>query len=114
MDLRDAILNAEDTKIVKHREPRWGVTVGLKELTMEQLEDIQRTTLKEGEQDYDLFNMKMILSCVVDPKTGETIFTEADIASLKKRNHKAMEKLSTEIMKLNRADEAALEEAVKN
>jgi len=114
MDLRDAILQASAVKTKEMEVPEWGVTISIKETTMEKARQAREASEVDGEVDADKLTLEMFLLCVVKPGTLDPIFTRDDFEALRNMGFCGMDKVVTEIMKINGQGEPELKAAVKN
>jgi len=97
MDLRATILGVADTPVEAIDVPEWGVTVGIKSMSAAARASVME--LAQGGQDgldaSDVQAMwgKTLVACLVDPDSGEPIFTGDDMAALMDKSALVIERL---------------------
>ena len=109
MNLRELILQVNDTPLEPIEIREWGCTVYIKALTGTQrnqlLKDIQKKT-------GSMYGYAMASSlCDQD---GKQLFTIEDIDALNEKNGKVLERLASYIVKLNAIFGEAIDEAKKD
>lgn len=115
-DLRAAILGAADTPITTVDVPEWGVKVGIKSMSAK-----SRANVMELAQNADQIDATRVLGmwartlqgCIVDPETGETIFTMDDMEALMDKSATVIERLWTMCFEQSGMTEAKVNEAGK-
>ena len=102
----DAVdLNTEDVTV-----PEWGGDVTVSELSAAALMEL--TDALKGAQ--SSFRERFVAACVLDPETGDRMFTDADVVALGGKSRKALERVWNVAVKLNAFSDEAVEESVKN
>lgn len=116
MDLRAAILAAADTPTTTVEVPEWGVTVGVKSMSAK-----SRASVMELAQQADKIDADRVLAmwgrtlqgCIVDPDTGEPVFTTEDMEALMDKSATVVERLWTLCFEQSGMTEAKVNEAGK-
>lgn len=97
MDLRSKILGTADTPIEPIEVPEWQVTIGVKSMSAASRATVME--LAQGSSDgLDAATVqamwgKTLVSCLVDPATGEPIFTGDDMEALMEKSAAVIERL---------------------
>lgn len=99
---RDDILAVNDQKIVDVEVPEWGGVVRLRSLDASELLEFTDSSAK-GRADS---SVKALLLCAVNGN-GERIFTEKDVAVLKKKSLRAFMRIQKVVLELNGLTEEA-------
>jgi len=113
MGLSQDILGFNDLRTKEVKVPQWKRTVTVQELG---LEDSLITfgsikPDKDGRVTLTHTDIAQIVARgVIDPETGERVFTEKEVPALAKKNHKALMLLYTAITSLS----GSVEDEVKN
>jgi len=96
-ELRSQILAVADSPVEEVDVPEWGVTVGIKSMTAAARASVME--LAQGGQDgLDAGHVqamwgKTLVSCLVDPDSGDPIFTNDDMAALMDKSAAVIERL---------------------
>lgn len=105
MGLRDTILGKMDLKEEKVFVPEWGVEVIVRELTGIQrsrlIDEIQKDQLQGADLNSLELYTTLIIQSVVDPETGEFVFTPEDKQALSEKSGSAMETIAKVALKLS-------------
>lgn len=112
---RDQIL-ATELKTVEIECPEWGGTVRLQELTADvaiSLHNEMKKTKDAGEDSYRGLREIAIVHCAVGDD-GERLFTPEDIAELRKKSNKVINRLGEAAWDLVGLDDAAVQESAEN
>jgi hypothetical protein len=106
---KEQILAASDLKRVTVAMPEWGGEVILQEMTLEQRLSFEQALDPEGN------NMRcaIVAFCAVN-EAGELLFTLEDVQALAKKNGKAIIRLSSKAIRLNRVQEREIEAEKEN
>lgn len=97
MDLRATILGVADTPVETIDVPEWGVEVGIKSMSAAARANVME--LAQGGQDglnathVQAMWGKTLVSCLVDPDSGEPIFTNDDMVALMDKSAAVIERL---------------------
>lgn len=118
-------LSAED--ILKQTElphvdvevPEWGGTVRIRSLNGRERDEMEAAVIvydEHGREGRDLTNIrsKLIAKCVINPDTGERMFTDAQAHALGELSAAALERLFDAINSISGMGDGAVEEAVAN
>ncbi len=111
---KEAILAAQDLETQDIEVPQWGGVVRVRVMT-----GADREAFYQSIQDLDpkskvrRISMLLIALCAVDEE-GNRLFTEEDVETLARKSSKAIERVAKAIVRLNRLNEEAVEEAEKN
>ena len=101
---RTAILAIQDYETAEVEMPEWGGTVRVRGLTAAEVDKLGFSlATPEGDLDATLasgFRVKAVAWAVIDEE-GNNLFTEADVAELGKKSHRAIDRLVDVIMELS-------------
>ena len=116
MSLRDKILAVTDDAPSETIEiPEWGVQVLVKGFNLGAKDDfltaVYNTETKKS--DIKAFNSGVLIGCAHDPETGEKLFTEDDIPTLKQKSASAVQKIVDVGARLSGLTDDAVEVAGK-
>lgn len=123
MSLRDQIAKARDITLERIEVPEWGITVGVKSLTVGEREEYQAGMISalqsDGTIDVSQVHLgeqqrTLVALCAVDPETEDPIFEGADDPVLINANAGVMEKLFQSILDISGMREDAVDEAGKD
>lgn len=95
-DLRAAILAAADTPITTVDVPEWGVTVGIRSMSAKSRADVMELAQQgEGIDASKVVGMwgRTLQGCIVDPETGEPVFSREDMEALMDKSATVIERL---------------------
>jgi len=116
MSLRDEILKASDIPTEQVEVPEWGVTVEVRGMSLAEREAIGQIAAdalearEKGGIAERSFNAATVVATSYDPKTGERIFTDADIHAVAAKSASAVMRLADAGQRLSGlSDESALE-----
>jgi hypothetical protein len=118
MSLRDEILGIQDCGERVVYVPQWKCKVLVKAFTAASRYDMVAgcTTVKDGKADVD--GKKLLAMTVIesahDPKTGDKLFTVADIGTLLAKSYGALETIAQAANELSGIGADAQEDAEKN
>lgn len=103
MNLREQILATEDIRHEDVQVPEWGVTVRVRALPGNLMEAWAQAHVDAQGKPRDSRDrmLRIFLLCIVDPETGEPIFTEADLPALEKKCASAIGALTGVALGLN-------------
>lgn len=115
LENKDDILDADDEKIVEVDIPEWDGTVYLKGLTAAQRDKFEMSCQrKTGGVDLTNVRAKLSALCIVD-RNGNLLFpSPQDVIALGKKSGKALDRIYTEVQKINRLTDEEIEELAKN
>lgn len=115
LENKDDILNAVDEKIMEIDVPEWGGTVRIKGLTAAERDRFEQSCqTKSGGVDLTNVRAKLAALCIVD-RNGNRLFpSQSDVIALGKKSGKAIDRIYTEVQKLNRMTDEEIEELAKN
>ncbi len=103
MNLREAILGAADTKVVKLAVPEWGCEVYLRVMTGGERDAFEMATAadpKSGRR--SLVNVRArFAALVLADEAGKRLFTDADIPALTQKSAAALDRILEAGMKHN-------------
>jgi hypothetical protein len=116
-NLRDAIFAASDTPIETVEVPEWGVTVGIRSMSAK-----SRAAVMELAQQGDGIDADKVLGmwartlqgCIVDPETGDAVFTLDDMEALMDKSATVIERLWTMCFEQSGMTEDKVNEAGKD
>ena len=97
-DLRSTILAAADSPTETVDVPEWGVKVGIKSMSAKSRAGVMELAQQgEGIDADKVLGMwaRTLQGCIVDPDTGDTIFTEEDMEALMDKSATVIERLWT-------------------
>lgn len=118
MSLRDEILGMQDCGEKVITVPQWGKEVLVKAFTTADRYDLQEqcTTFANDEPDVDGKRLLAltVIGAAYDPKTGEKIFTAADIDAVLSKAYGAIELIARTANELSGIGKAQQEDAEKN
>lgn len=113
MSLSESILGNDDLRTKEVEVPQWKTTLTVRELGLQE-SMIAYGSLKPtdtGEVTLGHSNIAQIVAFgVIDPETGDRVFSDADIPKLARKNHKALMTLYMAITALS----GTVEDEVKN
>tara|TARA_R110002096_G_C14369600_1_gene704749 strand:- start:299 stop:661 length:363 start_codon:yes stop_codon:yes gene_type:complete len=117
-DLRSLILASKDTPTDVVEVPEWGVTVGVKSMSARSRASVMALA-QQGENGFDEARViamwgRTLIDCLVDPDTGETIFTQDDMMSLMEKSATVVERLWTHCFERSGMTEGKVNEAGKD
>lgn len=107
--LRDKILATNDLAIEIVDVPEWGVTVGVRAMTLRERFDIFGPASRgpDGELDPNRLYPAVLITCLVDPEDGTPIFQPEDAEMLLGRSSVVLERLGVMALEVSRVGEAA-------
>ena len=123
MSLRDQIAKAKDITLERIAIPEWGITVGVKSLSVGEREEYQAGMMKalqsDGSIDVSAVHLgeqqrTLVAICCVDPDTEDCIFEGAEDLVLMNANAGVMERLFQSILDISGMREDAVDEAGKD
>ena len=123
MSLRDQIAKAKDITLDRINVPEWGITVGVKSLTVGEREEYQAGMMaalqSDGSIDVSRVHLgeqqrTLIAICCVDPDTENCIFEGPSDLVLINANAGVMEKLFQSILDISGMKEEAVDDAGKD
>tara|TARA_R110000824_G_scaffold354444_1_gene541555 strand:- start:1338 stop:1700 length:363 start_codon:yes stop_codon:yes gene_type:complete len=117
-DLRSLILSSKDTPTDVVEVPEWGVTVGIKSMSARSRASVMASA-QQGAEGFDEAGVlamwgRTLVDCLVDPETGDTIFTHDDIMDLMEKSASVVERLWTHCFERSGMTEAKVNEAGKD
>lgn len=114
---RDAILNADDRKLVEVSVPEWGGSVMVRTLSGKERDEYESGTIKlkngKQEQDFENFRARLVALCLVDEK-GVRVFNTKDVAALGNKSAAALQRVFNECQDLNAFSDKDLEELTED
>lgn len=119
MELRDAILAADDLETRTVEVPEWGVDVGIREMTGKERDAFEGSILDrradgDVEVDLDQIRVKLLVRVLVDPETGERLFEVEDMEALSGKSGSVLGRLFNRARKLNGFTPEDMEELAGN
>ena len=100
--LADKIRQADDRQENTINVEEWGVKIGVRSMTARQRSDMQERWAEAGEQSASTLYENIILHCVFDPDTGESVFTEDDLDwLLEEKSAQVVDKIAQESLKVS-------------
>ena len=123
MSLRDQIAKARDITLERIDVPEWGITVGVKSLTVGEREEYQAGMISalqsDGSIDVTQVHLgeqqrTLVALCAVDPDSEDPIFEGADDPVLINANAGVMETLFQSILDISGMREDSVDEAGKD
>lgn len=100
--LADKIRQADDRQENTINVEEWGVKIGVRSMTARQRSDMQERWAEAGEQSASTLYENIILHCVFDPDTGESVFTEDDLDwLLEEKSAQVVDKIAQECLKVS-------------
>ena len=99
--------------------PEWGGSVAIRELTAAERDAFELSltvTAADGTRKVDVSNMTARLSaaCIVDPDTGDRLFSDAEVRELANKSGVALQRVFRAAQALNGMGAGAVEDAEKN
>lgn len=118
MDLRAAILGVADTPVEIVEVPEWGVAVGIKSMSASSRAAVMELA-QGGMEGLDAAQVEAmwgttLVSCLVDPNSGEAIFTADDMAALMDKSAAVIERLWQQCFANSGMTESDVDEAGKD
>lgn len=110
---REAILGAQDLKIVDVDVPEWGGQVRVRMMTGTERTALLARSSVNGQVDTDLFSTTLIEMTTVD-EAGNRVFADGDAAALGQKASAALTRVFSASSRLNRLNGDAVEAAEKN
>lgn len=112
MSLRDEILRADDlnTSVVEIGDPAWPDEVAVRELTGADRDWYEREII-EVEPDGTVrvatpnARARILVRSIVDPDSGDLVFTEKDADTLGRKSNRVLDRLFTEVMSISNVQE---------
>ena len=116
MSLRDEILEMDDLKREEITVPEWGKKrkVTIRELNGEERSQLYEICMVDGKFEASLMAPALVTLSIIDPETGEKVFTIEDREKLWKKNGKVVHRISEKAMRLSGLGEKDQEDAEKN
>lgn len=108
---RAAILDSRDIPTQDVEVPEWGGTVRVRAMSFSERAELIRR--KQAGENHDATGAWLVAQLVVDEQGGK-LFTEDDVVALSGKQWRAVDRVVTAILEVNRLDEARVEEAAKN
>jgi len=109
---KDAIVSANDKKMVDFDVPEWGGSVKLRVMTGTERDRFE-SEFVGGNKTVDMVRAKLVAKCLCDDD-GKRLFEEKEIPQLGEKSAAVLDRLFTECMKLNRFTKDDVEELAKN
>lgn len=116
VDLRKAIANANDIETEVVDVPQWGVKVGVRGMSAGERADFLTsfTDPETGTIDYKGMYPNLLISTVVDPETGDNVFTRDDFDLINSKSGAAVELVGKVAQRLSGMSADAEEEVGKD
>lgn len=116
LSLRDKILAADDIATEPVEIPEWDVTLHVKSMTGKARAQMLREAAdpETGEMDYEKLYPQVIAATVVDPDTGEYVFTSSDVDALNLKSGAVLERLASAGMRVSGMTKEAEKELGKD
>ena len=103
LSIRERILAADDITTETMEIPEWGVTVAVRTMTgaarAEMLVSASDPTT--GEVNYQTLYPQVIVASVIDPETGESVFTVEDVNALNLKSAAVVERVAQAGMRVS-------------
>jgi hypothetical protein len=109
---KEAILKADDKKMVDFDVPEWGGAVKLRVMTGTERDRFE-SEFVNGNKSVDMVRAKLVAKCLCDEE-GKRIFSEAEIPTLGEKSAAVLDRLFSECMKLNRFSKEDVDDLAKN
>ena len=109
----EQIFGSNDGDLLKVDCPEWGGHIFLRVMDGEQREEIELVLLSEDKKKLQTAKQLVLLYSVCDDK-GKPIFTNENIASLKKRNAKVVERVYAKAIAHNKMRQKDIDELEGN
>ncbi len=112
---KDQILNADDLATQDVYVPQWGGGVRIRTMTASERDRFEQQIFSGQNKDDRRENVRatMLSLCIVG-EDGSRLFGEKDIKALGGKSAAAVDKIFSEIQRLNRISDEDVEDAVKN
>lgn len=118
MVLKDQILGANDLRTKTVEVPEWGCSLTVCELGLSEgvkLAKLYSSVSDSGTVSLDAEDIARVVSWgVLDPQTGERMFSEEDVPSLARKSQSALMGLFRAITSISHPSDEDVEEAAKN
>jgi hypothetical protein len=116
IDLRNAILNANDIEEETVEVKEWGVKILVRGLTGEERSAMMNECIDMKTRTMDMSKLytSLVIACSFDPESKEKIFTSADAGPLNKKSGKALEVIAKKASLLSGMNDDDIEINVKN
>lgn len=111
MTKREAILAANDLPNCEVEVPEWGVSIRVRQMTVRERDEFAARG-RDGAEKSSLAAWLVTLLAI--DETGAQMFKPEDVEKLEGKSFKAMDRIASAILALNRIDEAQVEGARKN
>ena len=116
MDLKSKLLNA--TRKKRFESERYDICVDIREMTAQERVDMYTEAETAGKGNTaaieQFFSTSLIIAGVLDPETGNPVFTQADAEAVHNMPGGLFNALSMAIAKLSGVDPEAVEQETKN
>ena len=100
--LADRIRQADDREEHTIDVKEWGVKIGVRSMTARQRADMQERWSEAGEQSASALYENIILHCVFDPDTGDSVFTQDDLEwLLDEKSAQVVDRIAQECLKVS-------------
>ena len=100
--LADKIRQADDKIENTIQVDEWGVKIGVRSMTARQRSNMQERWAEAGEQSASTLYENIILHCVFDPDTGESVFNKDDLDwLLEEKSAQVVDKIAQECLKVS-------------
>ena len=110
---KDAILAADDGKLLKVAVPEWGGDVYIRVMTVGERDAYELEYQRKKITGMDDFRSKFLAKCLCDER-GQRIFGNGDVEHLAAKSAKVVNRLWEAAMRHNDLDESKIEELAKN
>ena len=103
MNLRDKILAAQDIPTEKVTIPEWDVTLMVKGMSAGDRIDLMQNAydVNTGQVNMSIVYPDVVVACVLDPASGEPVFTDDDKSALMGKSSAAIERIATVGLRLS-------------
>lgn len=109
---KEAILSADDKKMVEYDVPEWGGNVKLRVMTGTERDRFE-SEFVNGNKSVDMVRAKLVAKCLCDDK-GQRLFSEGEIPQLGEKSAAVLDRLFAECMKLNRFSKEDVDDLAGN
>jgi len=109
---KEAILAADDKKMVDFEVPEWGGPVKLRVMTGTERDRFE-SEFVGGNKSVEMVRAKLVAKCLCDDR-GQRLFAEKEIPELGEKSAAVLDRLFSECMKLNRFSKDDVENLAGN
>ena len=118
MNIKDSILEANDTKIEVEDVPEWNCKVGIKVMTGTERDNFELSLYSEKgkTQKENLLNLRsrLLVKVIVDPETKKRVFKDKEAVDLGRKSSIVIDRLYALAQEINGLRKQDIEELTKN